>query len=58
MQCVDVGKLSKVRIGHDDGGVGAGWHLARVEVFIFLLLCAVFSFFVSKLVSKYRLCRW
>lgn len=58
VQCVDVGKLSKVRIGHDDGGVGAGWHLARVEVFIFLLLCAVFSFFVSKLVSKYRLCRW
>ena len=28
----DVGKLTKIQIGHDGWGAGAAWHLARVEV--------------------------
>jgi hypothetical protein len=29
----DVGdEITKLRIGHDGTGRGAGWHLARVEV--------------------------
>lgn len=29
---LNVGEMSKIRIGHDGSGIGAGWHLARVVV--------------------------
>ncbi|GIL93968.1 hypothetical protein Vretimale_245, partial [Volvox reticuliferus] len=28
----DVGPMKKIRIGHDNSGIGAAWHLNRVEV--------------------------
>lgn len=33
MQLDDVGKtIEKIRIGHDNKGIGSGWHLDKVEV--------------------------
>lgn len=33
MQLEDVGdKIEKIRVGHDGTGLGAGWHLDKVEV--------------------------
>lgn len=29
---VDLGKLTKIRIGHDNKGLGAGWFLDKVVV--------------------------
>lgn len=29
----DVGLLRKIRIGHDNKGIGAGWHLDKVIAF-------------------------
>lgn len=31
-QLEDVGELTKLRIGHDNAGLFAGWHLDKVEV--------------------------
>jgi hypothetical protein len=31
-QHADVGKIFKIRIGHDDSGMGAAWHCDTVEV--------------------------
>ena len=31
-ELVDIGKLSKVRIRHDNKGFAAGWHLAKVVI--------------------------
>lgn len=31
-QLEDVGDLTKLRIGHDNAGLFAGWHLEKVEV--------------------------
>ncbi len=28
----DVGPMRKIRVGHDNTGVGPAWHLNRVEV--------------------------
>jgi hypothetical protein len=28
----DVGDITKLRIGHDNAGLFAGWHLEKVEV--------------------------
>lgn len=33
LQLEDIGdKIDKLRIGHDGSGLGAGWHLNKVEV--------------------------
>jgi hypothetical protein len=31
-QAVDIGKLSKILIGHDGHGLGAGWYLQSVKI--------------------------
>jgi hypothetical protein len=33
IQLEDVGEsIEKIRIGHDDAGIGSGWHLDRVDI--------------------------
>ena len=32
LQCLDLGQLERVRIRHDNTGVGPGWYLEEVEV--------------------------
>lgn len=32
LQCIDLGELTKLRIGHDGKGVGSGWHLDKCVV--------------------------
>jgi len=32
LHCIDLGELTKVRIGHDGKGPGSGWHLDKVVV--------------------------
>lgn len=32
VEAKDVGKIFKVRISHDDTGIGSGWYLDRAEV--------------------------
>ncbi|XP_058639789.1 lipoxygenase homology domain-containing protein 1 isoform X2 [Onychostoma macrolepis] len=32
IEAKDVGKIFKIRISHDDSGIGAGWYLDRVEI--------------------------
>ena len=33
MELEDIGEIiEKIRIGHNDGGLGSGWHLEKVEV--------------------------
>eukprot|EP01121_Diplochlamys_sp_Union-15-3_P013545 TRINITY_DN4215_c0_g1_i1.p1 TRINITY_DN4215_c0_g1~~TRINITY_DN4215_c0_g1_i1.p1 ORF type:complete len:964 (-),score=265.67 TRINITY_DN4215_c0_g1_i1:44-2935(-) len=33
LDCVSLGNLTKIRIGHDDSGIGSGWFLDKVIVF-------------------------
>ena len=32
IQCIDLGKISKVKIEHDGTGFGAGWFLDKIKV--------------------------
>lgn len=32
IEAKDVGKIFKIRVSHDDSGIGSGWFLDRVEV--------------------------
>jgi hypothetical protein len=32
LQCADLGKLSSLKIGHNNRGLSSDWHLAKVEV--------------------------
>jgi hypothetical protein len=32
IKCSDLGTLQRLRIWHDNAGLGAAWHCARVEV--------------------------
>lgn len=32
IDCIDVGKISKIDIGHDNAGLGASWFLDCVEI--------------------------
>ena len=34
-----VGPMKKVRIEHDNTGIGAGWYLERVSEWVFVLVC-------------------
>ena len=45
MKLENIGKIYKIRIGHDDNGQSIGWHLARVSYIhifgIYLLLIII-----------------
>lgn len=32
VECEDIGRLSKIRIGHDNSGMGSAWFLEKVEI--------------------------
>lgn len=32
IEALDVGRVYKIRIGHDGSGIGAGWFLEKVDV--------------------------
>ena len=32
LELEDVGPIEKIRIGHDNAGMGSGWHVDRVEI--------------------------
>jgi len=32
IEALDIGRVYKIRIGHDGSGIGAGWFLDKVEV--------------------------
>jgi hypothetical protein len=32
LQSVDLGELAEIEIGHDNSGMGPGWHLEQVVV--------------------------
>lgn len=32
METIDVGALTKIRIGHDNSGIGAAWFLDKVII--------------------------
>jgi hypothetical protein len=51
MDIEDVGKINKIRIGHDNSGIGAAWHLARVEV-VDLGTKEVYHFTANRWLSK------
>ena len=37
IKCFELGKLSKIRIGHDNSGFGPAWFLDKGEAFFFFL---------------------
>jgi len=32
LECVELGELKKIRIGHDGTGIGAGWFCENIKV--------------------------
>ena len=32
IKAIDLGELQKVRIRHDDSGIGAAWYLEKIEI--------------------------
>jgi len=49
VQLEDVGQIQKLRVGHDGTGLGAGWHLDKLEVRRLKNSGKVYTFFIYKI---------
>ncbi len=55
---MDVGALTKIRIGHDNKGVGAAWFLDKVIYDLFVVLLFYVNFIVKVVVSNEKRGSW